>query len=826
ALGGIHSALGDEQLALDLHKQSIDHFQAIGNQQGQAAALNGLARAYEDLNEDQAAFDNYQEALRLYEAIGNRDFAALNRFYVGKILYRMGETEQALTYYRESLDLSRKVGDRVIESHALKGIAAVYLSRQDIPRALAQFGVALGIYHRSGNLRSQAYLLNDIGHAHLSSGNLSQALANYRQALPLMRATGDCHGEALTFFNMARAERDRGNLAEALPLIKNAIAISEFLRAKIRNSSLRTSYFASVHQYYELYIDVLMQLHAGQPERGFAAEALVVSEQARARSLLESLLQGKIEPRAGELPDLFPREQELLQALDEKAEYQARLLAGKHTEEEAERVAAEIRALMMEYQDIRNRLREQNPRAATLTQPGQLRPEDLQSIVSDRETLLLEFALGDERSYLWVVSSDGIESHELPGRSVIEALARRVYDLLTVRQAVIESPTLDDEEAIREADAEYWRQAAALSQALLGSVADQLGSKRLLIVSDGFLQFIPFDALPTPDPPRSEGHNAEADLLFVRHEIVGLPSALILAAIRREERSTNAAAKTVAVLADPVFDKDDSRVLARRTKSGDQTGVEIDSRYISSALRDFNDHGVALILSRLPATRREAKAIMDITPPDEELIATDFAATREMVVRNELKDYRIIHFATHGLLNSEHPELSGVILSLVDEQGSKCNGFLRLHDIYNLSLSSDLVVLSACRTGLGKNVQGEGVVGLTSGFLYAGAKSVVASLWKVDDDATQELMSHFYAALLKEGLPPAAALRAAKRELWKQEQWRAPFYWAAFTLQGEYTGEIRVPRRANPRRLLPLGGALALIIAGMFILYWRRRRRV
>jgi CHAT domain-containing protein len=163
-------------------------------------------------------------------------------------------------------------------------------------------------------------------------------------------------------------------------------------------------------------------------------------------------------------------------------------------------------------------------------------------------------------------------------------------------------------------------------------------------------------------------------------------------------------------------------------------------------------------------------------------------------------------------LNNESPELSGVILSLVDEHGKSRAGFLRLHDIYNMDLFADLVVLSACRTGLGRNVQGEGVVGLTSGFMYAGAKSVIASLWKVDDDATAELMSHFYTAMLKDGLSPAAALKTAKREMWKQERWRAPFYWAAFTLQGEYTADLRVARRANHMRMLITGGVFLVLV--------------
>jgi CHAT domain-containing protein len=205
------------------------------------------------------------------------------------------------------------------------------------------------------------------------------------------------------------------------------------------------------------------------------------------------------------------------------------------------------------------------------------------------------------------------------------------------------------------------------------------------------------------------------------------------------------------------------------------------------------------------------------------MLATGFDATKERVANRGLSDYPVIHFATHGVLNSASPEMSGVVLSLVDDRGMSRDGFLRLHNIYNMELSADLVVMSGCRTGLGRNVKGEGVVGLASGFMYAGAKSVVSSLWKVDDDATAELMGHFYTAMLKDDLPPAAALRTAKQKIWKQERWHAPFYWAAFTLQGEYAGRVGGPRRLSQTQILLAGTAVLLVIIAAAFAVRRRR---
>ena len=201
--------------------------------------------------------------------------------------------------------------------------------------------------------------------------------------------------------------------------------------------------------------------------------------------------------------------------------------------------------------------------------------------------------------------------------------------------------------------------------------------------------------------------------------------------------------------------------------------------------RSARDSGMG-DFTRLRFSRQEAESITSLVPKEFGLQALDFAASRATAQGAELGEYRILHFATHGLLNSKHPELSGLVLSLVDEQGQDVNGFLRFHEIYNLELNADLAVLSACQTALGKEIKGEGLMGMTRGFMYAGVQRVAASLWRVGDRATAELMKRFYQRMLKEGLRPAAALRAAQVSMIEEKRWSAPQYWAAFTLQGEW----------------------------------------
>jgi len=380
----------------------------------------------------------------------------------------------------------------------------------------------------------------------------------------------------------------------------------------------------------------------------------------------------------------------------------------------------------------------------------------------------------------------------LPKREVIEAAIQRVYDLLTERSKLAKGDESKEQKQMRiaKADSEFTMAAAALSRMLLTPVAQELGKKRLVIVADGALHILPFGALP--DPNKLEAKASDWQPLVVEHEVINLPSASTLAVLRRELAGRKPAAKTLAVLADPVFKKDDPRIKggARQTKADEKTCQPIPQGVIASAARDLkqvaSEKSTDLDIPRLPCTRQEAEQILALVPAGQGMKALDFQASRATAMSEQLGQYRYVHFATHGLADSERSELSTIVLSLFDEQGRPQEGFLRAHEIYNLNLPAEMVVLSACETGLGKQVKGEGLVSLTRGFMYAGAARVVVSLWSVNDRATAELMTRFYRKILVEGQRPAAALRAAQVEMWRTKQWESPYYWAAFTLQGEW----------------------------------------
>lgn len=830
--GSINALQGKKQLAFEAQQAALNIFRLMGDRLGEALALNGVARAYEELNEMPTALDNYFQALKLYQQNNSWEFECATECAIGRVYRWMGDNERARAHYARSIVLSRKVNRRRLEAYALLEIAIILKSSSHTQQALHQYYKILKLYQSIGDRRGQAKVFNNIGDIFYSSEDKRQALSYYKRALPLTRSAKDLNGEATTLYNVARAERACGQPGAALASIKSALAIIEFLRVQIASPTLRSSYFTSIRNYYGFYIDLLMQLDKERPRQGFAGAALEASESARARALLELLTESKIDIRQGVAPELLERESSLRQLLSAKAQYRTRLLNGRNADAESEELEREIRRLIAEYEEVQARIREQSPRYAVLTQPQPLRVEDIQAELSDGQTLLLEYALGEDKSYLWAVDSTSVESYELPGRATVEAAAAEVYKLLTARQSINAGGDAAGQTQIAEADRRYEEQARALSDMLLGPVAGQLGTRRLLIVPDGALQYIPFVALPSPsvsgrdeeqspDAPRNE--SVELVPLVVRHEVINLPSASTLAALRQEISAPPDDWGIVAVLADPVFESDDPRVKTSEHPRPDRGDTDQRTSTLRSALKDKAALGSSL---RLPFTLREAEGIMTSIPSGAGMLATGVAADRATAMSAQLRRYQIVHFATHGLIDSERPEFSGIVLSLVDEQGNPKDGFLQLHDIYNLDLSAKLVVLSACDTGLGKDVKGEGLIGLTRGFMYAGSKSVMASLWKVDDRATADLMSHFYRALVKERLPPSAALRWAQVEMWKQSRWRVPYYWAAFVLQGEYSQSIQINRETRESTKLPVLFSIVGASAMIGFYAFRRRKRV
>jgi CHAT domain-containing protein/Flp pilus assembly protein TadD len=796
-VGIAYDKLGESGRALDYYNQALARLKP--NDPNYAATLDNKGELYAALADFEEAKLNYDKALETWNLIKtpDPDLKARLLVHIGQLHQTQNELTQALRFFYEARDLNP--GQPVL-AYVLTNIGSA-LSLQNIPQqALEALNRALEIQVKLNDRRGEAISRQKRAEAYYLSGQHSEALGELDRALSLWRFVQDSRGEATTLNTIARIEFDTNKLDEALKHNTQALKIIESLRTKVSSHHLRTSYFATQENYYALNVDLNMRLYQQTRDKKFLATALQASERSRARTLMDVLTETHITVAEGISPDLLKLEQEVQRRLRSKSEALTRLLGKPHNDGDVSSVSKDLVKLQREHDDVKDRIKTTNPKYSQLTQPRPLTVAEIQRLLDD-ETMLLEYALGEQRSYGWVVTKGSIEGIELPGRQAIEATALRFITALTDRHHNQSDETRIQRQArTKKLDAEYNSIASLLSQMVLDPFADMLGRKRLLVVADGTLQFIPFAALPAPKKGALAGITESATsnrkagprLLIDDHEIINLASASVLAVQRNVLAGRKPARQAVAVFASAVFEPNDPRVRSESSQGRAVQGAPKPKPQAShkenlspELTRALNGIGLEQI-SWLPYSRDEALAIKKVAPPGETMLALDFKASRATITSKDLSDYRILHFATHGIVNLEHPELSGIILSLVDEAGKPQDGYIRLHDIYNLNLPAELIVLSACQTGVGKQIKGEGLIALTRGFMYAGAARVVASLWKVDDLATAELMGKFYKEMFTNGRQPADALRAAQITMSKDKRWQSPYYWAGFILQGDW----------------------------------------
>jgi len=710
-------------------------FQEIGNKDDDGSVLNGLGFVSREMGDWQNSLHYYENARGAFASVHDQlgQIEAIRG--IGKALIVINAQVSLLSLYESELRIAREAGDPVAVGQALEDTASAYEAEKKYAQAEALYQRSLEGSRNANHLNMEGDTLMRLGRLQAAQKKYAEAVASLELANRLKSQTGEIEKIAKIQYELASVYLRMNRLQDALAAIEKTIDIIEKQRVSISHFDSRASYFASVHQYYALYVQILMLLHQQQPNEGFAEKAFDASERSKVRSLLDLITTSSQDVPCDELlaKQLNPEE---------------------NTDDAIKRV----------------NLVTTSSAGSTLTMA------EVQEQLEDDDTILAEYALGGEKSYLWIIGKHSISSHELPPaqqiRKVVEAYRR---SLLRPAWKADESAA-EYQARAKVIDNQLQASARQLSRLLLGTLT-QVKAKRILIVPDGALQYLPFAALPFPSAT-----GREKPLLSVQ-EIVTLPSASVLAGLRRAAANKSPPTATAAIFADPVFEPDDPRV----------SGVRVPARSTSldrpaALTRAIQDLGKGSYIPRLPASRNEANAIATVLRPQEPKgvhIALDFDASRDYVLTQGLTQFRLVHFATHGLVDTRYPERSGLILSLIDRRGRKGDGYLRLADIYRLKLSADLVVLSACESALGQDLASEGIIGLPRAFLHAGAKSVIASLWKVNDEATAKLMANLYARIQR-GETPSSALRNAQLDMLKDEQWSKPYYWAAFVLQGDY----------------------------------------
>lgn len=736
--GGIFEVADEKQRALQAYKQALAINRRLGVLSGTIAALNNVGGVYRAIGEYAAAADYYLEAgANARQANGYEELEAPILSNLGAMHAALGDYPKALDFQKQSIAIRVKLKHTPEEAISRNLLGELYLRMGQNESASVELQKALAIFRSQKDARRQAAALANIGLLQVQKGDFSAAAESYAQALAMAVSARDVREQLLILSRLAQCENRRGNLNAALRYSRQAVERIEASREQIEAPDFRASLLASLRDVYEEHVDILMQAHKRSPGNGFARQALEASESARARSLLESLPAVAQAIRRDLPAPLRQRQSELQNQLRQKARQASQ---------------GEISKLVAELRGIDGEIRASSPRYASLNLPRPVSVKALQNRLLDPDTIVLEYLLGGQRSYAWMLSRSTLQVAELPAAEHIESLAARLLGLASKPPAQL-SPSQRQE---------YDTVAQSLSDILLGQFP-VIRARRLLIVADGSLHLIPFPALPR------KADSGALQPLLAQHEVIVLPSASVLSLLREEAAARKPAPKKLAVLADPVFDPKDSRV-ARSARLLQRSAIDS-----------------ARPPERLAFARDEAKAILSLVGESDALPALDFQASRATALSGELQRYQVLHFATHGILNSQHPELSGLVLSLVDDRGRPQDGFLRLVDIYGLRLAADLVVLSACRTAIGKNVKGEGLQGLARGFMYAGTPRVIASLWRVDDQATSELMKRFYTAMLGPAKQsPSTALRQAQLALWATPRWQSPYYWAAFQFHGEW----------------------------------------
>jgi CHAT domain-containing protein/tetratricopeptide (TPR) repeat protein len=729
----------DFAAALGYFERALTVRRSLNDLSGQASVLTQVAAIHLRLGDAERALEVTEDAVALRRQSGDRRGEAYSVLTAGMALTRLGQLDPALERLTAALALAEAVGDREAQSNVLTHMARLRVMTGAPAGALALTERAHAV--AQGQDTFDATVLASVaGDAHLALGDRPQAAAAYTRGLAIAERLGESLPAAEALAGLGRVARGNGDLLASRGHLLEAVDRIESIRAGVAQSELRALFLGVTQSTYEAAIDTLVALHHQQPSAGYAAEALALSERRRARVLVELLAEAQTDLRAGADRTLLDSEDAIQRRLNARAAARAAATGADRTSADRE-----ISDLVAELRAARADIRRHDPGYAAVTYPPDLDVAGVQKLL-DARTLLLEYSLGEPQSYLWAITPTTMTLHVLPGRQRIEDAVRRARELIagSARRGVRGS---------------LQRALADLSAMLLGGVSGQLPGHRLAIVADGALQFVPFAALPRPYGDRDAP-------LIVDHEVVMLPSAAVLHELRQERNRTRGT-KTIAVIADPVLQREDPRLSPRSSSNG----VPADSRGTGFA--------------RLAYAGEEAKAIGAKARGDS-LMALGFDATRDLVVSAPLRDFRMVHLATHAVVDTRHPELTGIVLTLFDRGGAPVDGFLRLHDIFNLRLGASTVVLSACETALGTEIRGEGLVGLTRGFMHAGASQLVASLWNVNDRATAALMTEFYSGVFDRRLSPAAALRAAQIALWRDPRWRMPVYWSGFTVQGDW----------------------------------------
>lgn len=800
-LGFVELKKGDWESAISyfMQAQSLLNDQSEPNLKRQVAA--GLADLFNENGKPDQALIHYQRALEFArQTEGTHDDGRMIML-IGSTHLLLGDLSAAETQLQLALATIPPAFD-LSAAECREYLAQLEMLRENYAAALQYLRPSINVYVKAKNPKETARVRALIGQVYELQGEFTRARTNYLQASEGFRNISDRVSDAAVSFALGRLELKGGNYDVAESFLKQSLENTERIRSTTTGRELTEAFSASVHARYAAYIECLMRKHELDPSAGLDVLAFEASELARARSLAELLHDTQTNLLSGVEPQLAEREKSLRQLLRAKEDYRVELLAKESSKTNLVEVETSLTSLREEYKQVREQIRVQNPAFEEISQPTTYSLAQIQlNVIEDNRTVLLEYFIGADATYLWLVTRNSFVAHKIPKEeAIITEAVNKLYTLLSNK------PSADNDGKVRVA-------AEELGQMVLGSVMNQIAGRRVIVVADGALNYVPFQVL-------SSGNK----LLIDDVEVINAPSASILGQLRAELAKRKPAENTLAAFGDAVFrsnyaeylDSESEQQVATKQPASELTHAA--SREIAVGGDSFKPEEIQALFY----VPMELKNISELAGPTA-LVATRFDATRQRLQETDLGKYSILHLATHGVFDPERPEKSGFLLSLVDRDGKDQDGYILMKDVYRLQAPVDLVVLSACQTGLGEEVKGEGLIGLTRGFMHAGALSVASTLWRVDDQATAEMMKYFYSNMLQKQMTPAAALREAQNTIRQDPRWGSPHYWAAFTLQGEYKQKINLPE--TPKSILKIVIITGLLLISVFMIFFRRLRR-
>jgi CHAT domain-containing protein/Tfp pilus assembly protein PilF len=760
--------------------EALEIFRELNDAAGTLSTLHNIGVGYALLGADRLALEAFEEGLSI--ARENNDFTGACHVLI-RIGYLVRDPELALDYLSQALDLAEQLKLHDLQIEVLNGMSAALAKTGQWDRAVQAQKRALEINTRLNS--RMAVEINGLGHLFLER-DPAVAADYFQRSLAAALRESDSPLLISPHHGLAQAYRRLGELDLAVEHYQRAVDGIESIRTQLASDQYRATFLRRHQDVYEGLIDTLMQRHESSPGTGDDRRAFAVLERARARSLVEAIAEARLGAEDQPDQDLDRREKELNVRL---AELQKRLMQTGVNEDERLDLQQRLSLAEQEFERLKVEVKLRKPHAAPLSYPSPISIEEAQGMLDDR-TAMVAYVVTAGNVFAFVITTDTFYAERLPVPAhVMRARVQNYVDLI-----------VREDGGWREVSRRLYDDLVAPIRKLLPA-----GVSRLVLVPDDALHYLAFETLVGGADLQRETGQTPSRYLLEDFAISYAPSATVLAELTESASASQIGERAnIAVFADPAVAP--MLLAANASATG---GTVARSLYAEEGLQ----------VTRIPFSAAEARAIEQYAGSRGK-IYTGAEASESRFKADQLDRFRVLHFATHGLISQHVPARSALVLAPgVDE-----DGFLQVREIYELKLESDLVVLSACQTARGQLV-GDGVRGLAQAFLHAGAKSVVASLWDVNDERTASFMDSFYRHLA-EGKSKAEALRAAKLEHLRQRSTSSPRLWAAFILIGEAQGGVPIKM---PNRLSVWWPALiALTIASLAVVLFlgtKRKRR-